>query len=208
MHTISTSLPRCRWPLDLLRLRELREELLRDARRERERLPPLRTAALRPEERRELALPLLRFVEPRLLERELRLDDRLDPLVPELRLEERLDLLDPELRRDLPDSELRRVRRDEVPDARLDAERPPREERLRLRDCERAPELRPRALPRPSPPRRPSSAASAVSRETNLLKLLFCPPAVSSCTSNARLRSSNLPNQSSHDISSSEFSPL
>jgi hypothetical protein len=49
---------------------------------------------------------------------------------------------------------------------------------------------------------------AAVSRLTSLLKLLCCPPAVWSCTSNARPLLSNLSNHSSHSISSSEPSPL
>ncbi|HZU41299.1 MAG TPA: hypothetical protein VE994_01405 [Terriglobales bacterium] len=172
----------------------------------------MRTEALRPEERRELFVPRLRRRE--LLDRELRVEARLDRFDPELRVEERCDRLDPELRlrRELPDSELRRVRRDDVPDARRDAERLRPEERRAPRDCDRVlRELASRALPRARPRpclRPPSSAAFAVSRDTSLLKLLFWPPAVSSCTRSARLRSLNLLNQSSHDISSSEFSPV
>jgi len=56
------------------------------------------------------------------------------------------------------------------------------------------------------PPLRPLS--SALSRLTSLLKLLCWPRAVWSCTSSARLRSSNFWNQSSHDISSSDPAPL
>lgn len=56
------------------------------------------------------------------------------------------------------------------------------------------------------PPFRPLS--SAVSRLTSLLKLLCWPRAVWSWTSSARLLSSNFWNQSSHDISSSDPSPL
>jgi hypothetical protein len=62
-------------------------------------------------------------------------------------------------------------------------------------------DARPRLEPRPE-------AAAAVSRDTSLLKLLFSPLAVVSCRINARPRSSNLSNQSSHEISSSESAPL
>src|SRR6476646_6276895 len=51
-------------------------------------------------------------------------------------------------------------------------------------------------------------APAAVSRLTSLLKLLFCPPAVVSCTRSARPLSSNFWNQSSHSICSSDCSPL
>jgi hypothetical protein len=49
---------------------------------------------------------------------------------------------------------------------------------------------------------------SALPRLTSLLKLLFCPFAVWSCTSKARPLSSNFWNHSSHSISSREPSPL
>jgi hypothetical protein len=179
MHTISTSRPRCRRVDEVpredvrpddLRLDDLRlDDVLREPRLERDWLPPLRTDALRRDERREVAVPLLRRCPRELLERE-----RLDR---ELRLEDRLDLLDPELRlrRELLDPALRRFRRDEVPDARREAERLRPEERRRPRDCDGAlRELVPRALPRARPRLlRPSSADRAVSRDTSLLKLLF-----------------------------------
>jgi hypothetical protein len=60
---------------------------------------------------------------------------------------------------------------------------------------------------RPPFARRPWSCSSIVSRETSLLKWLISPPAVRSCTINARFDSSNLPNQSSQSIRSSLPSP-
>jgi hypothetical protein len=51
-------------------------------------------------------------------------------------------------------------------------------------------------------------AAAAVLRLTSLLKLLFCPPAVSSCTRRASPLFSNLSNHSSHETSSRESPPL
>jgi hypothetical protein len=48
----------------------------------------------------------------------------------------------------------------------------------------------------------------AFSRPTSLLKLLCSPPAVSSCTSSARLLSSNFSNQSSQSMRCSESAPL
>jgi hypothetical protein len=47
-----------------------------------------------------------------------------------------------------------------------------------------------------------------VRRLISLLKLLCAPPAVSSCTSSARLLSSNFSKNSSHEISSSDSAPL
>ena len=52
------------------------------------------------------------------------------------------------------------------------------------------------------------AACRAVSRLMILLKLLRWPLAVRSCTSRARLFSSNFSKNSSQEISSSEFSPL
>jgi hypothetical protein len=74
-----------------------------------------------------------------------------------------------------------------------------------LRDFE--PVLRPRAFVRPLERER-LPCDSAVSREINLLKLLFCPPAVVSWCNNASPRSSNFSKKSSHEISSSESAPL
>jgi hypothetical protein len=54
----------------------------------------------------------------------------------------------------------------------------------------------------------PSERAVSGLRLTNLLKLLRSPSAVASCTSNARLLSSNLSNQSFQSIVSSESLPL
>jgi hypothetical protein len=67
---------------------------------------------------------------------------------------------------------------------------------------------RPRAFaPRPERDR-PLPCASAVFREINLLKLLFCPRAVVFWCSSASPRSSNLSKKSSHEIFSSESAPL
>lgn len=90
------------------------------------------------------------------------------------------------------------VLRDRVPAVFLDEEDVAREPAA-LR------EVVPRELARRLPP---LPDAPAFSRPTSLLKLLCCPPAVWSCTSNAKLFSSNLSNQSSHSISSSELAPL
>lgn len=54
----------------------------------------------------------------------------------------------------------------------------------------------------------PDSLRLAVARAISLLKLLFCPRDVVSWSSSARPRSSNLRNQSSQEISSSESPPL
>jgi hypothetical protein len=55
---------------------------------------------------------------------------------------------------------------------------------------------------------RDPSELSAVSRDTSLLKLLFCPCAVVCWCNNASPRSSNFSKKSSHEISSSESAPL
>jgi hypothetical protein len=149
-------------------------------------LRPRADAVVRRPEREPLREPLLL---PRLLlllrllldaDRRLRVEE---DFVPALRC-----LGDPDpaelLRRD---DELR-----DWPEERLLVEREPDLERPR---CTLAPES-------------PSARARAVERAISLLKLLFCPRAVVSWCSNASPRSSNFWNQSSHEISSSEFSPL
>lgn len=88
---------------------------------------------------------------------------------------------------------------------------------LRVEPAERVPAERVCEPPRRAPLARtlrrlafvlPRARACAVSRAISLLKLLCSPPAVSSCTSNARPLSSNFLNQSSHEIFSSESAPL
>jgi len=112
----------------------------------------------------------------------------------------------------LPDALLREERepleavvlRDEV---LRDDEAAPREDDFLL--CERLPLLPPLLLRDwPERPEFPRSACAAVSRLTILLKLLRSPAAVVSWYSRARPRSSNLSNQSSQLISSSEPAPL
>lgn len=147
---------------------------------------------------------------PRLAEPERRADD--------VRREEDVPL--DELRERLPVARLlvrERPLRDWLPREReLLALFRPERDRLRLPlDAvrrlvlrERVPLLRReldlRDVPRCERPRDPV----AFSRLTSLLKLLFCPPAVWSCTSKAKPLSSNFWNHSSHSISSSEPSPL
>jgi hypothetical protein len=103
--------------------------------------------------------------------------------------------------RELPDAlRVPELRRDDCPD------------RLPLAEAEREREPLPE-LPRERPRCTlalllPSARALAVSRAISLLKLLFCPRAVVSWCSNARLRSSNFSNQSSHGISCSLSSPV
>jgi hypothetical protein len=89
-----------------------------------------------------------------------------------------------------------------VPDAARDREAVERERE----DAARVPELRRELTLRVA--RRLPPVALAFSRPTSLLKLLFCPRAVWSCTSSARLLSSNFSNQSSHSMASSESAPL
>lgn len=142
-----------------------------------------------------------RFRDPALRERPLRL------LVPRR---------EPDCFRELDDSDralaLRRFRDDDPPPfAEADRRRDP-PDRLALaepvvdRDLVRDP---PRDRPRCALALlSPSARVWAVSREINLLKLLFSPRAVDSWCSNANPRSSNFSNQSSHDISSSLSSPV
>jgi hypothetical protein len=102
---------------------------------------------------------------------------------------------------------LRAVARDAVlPERALDAARERELVERERDDVAREPAPRrevPLRLARRLPP-----PAFAFSRPTSLLKLLFCPRAVWSCTSSARLLSSNLSNQSSHSMDSSESAPL
>jgi hypothetical protein len=100
---------------------------------------------------------------------------------------------------------------------REDALRPPRPElepELAPRDADcrlRAVVPPPLAMPCPRAARRdvfsPRCDAAAVSRPINLLKLLWPPSDSSSCTNSASFVSSNLSNQSSHEISSRLSAP-
>lgn len=159
--------------------------------------------------RDELPRPVLRDEVARerpVLERRARVEAE---RVPVLRLLDEPDAL-PERDR-LADLERERfVERERLLERELlrDPERP-RDEEARdrpVRDAvrERVPALA-RLLPRWD---RPPCALSAVSRLTSLLKLLFWPPAVSSCTRRASALVSNLSNHSSQEISSSESPPL
>jgi hypothetical protein len=131
------------------------------------------------------------------LEPELRVDEeRGERALPRDELREVVDFEDAR-----PSVRLRLRERLPLAERELDVERDPPREPLRLPALLDRPPLR--ALPRC--PR--DSACCAVSRLTILLKLLRCPLAAVSWKSSARPRSSNLSNHSSHEISSSEFSP-
>jgi hypothetical protein len=172
------------------------DAVVRDPPRDRaaEELRVREVLVLRAVERDLLRVPALRV--PVLLDRDAVLRDR----VPALRLpllEFRLRDAEPELR-ELREPALRL--RDRLPAVRDFPVR--REVGRELRDAA------PADAPLLDARRLPWSADLAFSRPTSLLKLLFCPRAVWSCTSKARLLSSNFSNQSSHSMASSESAPL